>query len=85
MATDVLRYRPRAVMAKVEPAPRTDLSPLQWQGSAFIEGIRQAVKATETSEACRDLYAVLAEAEEQIAGIATACMARETCLQMRGK
>jgi hypothetical protein len=82
---ETLRFKPRLPMVKVEPEPRTDLSPLQWQGSAFIEGIRQAVKRTETSAGCRELYAVLAEAEEQIAGIASDCMARENCLQMKGK
>jgi hypothetical protein len=82
---ETLRFKPRLPMVKVEPAPRTDLSPLQWQGSAFLEGMRVAVERTQTSAECHALYAVLAEAEEKIAAIATACMARENCLQMRGK
>jgi hypothetical protein len=82
---ETLRFKPRLPMVKVEPAPRTDLSPLQWQGSAFIEGLRVAVEQTQTSHECRALYATIAEAEEKIAAIATACMARENLLQMRNR
>lgn len=84
--SDVLRYRPRLPMVKAAIEPSVpDLSPLQWQGSLFLENLRQLVKQTETSHECHAIYTLIAEAEEQIAGIATACMARENLLQMKGK
>lgn len=83
---ETLRFKTRLPMAKVQPAaPDLNLTSHQWQGSAFLEGLRQAVERAESSHDCRAIYAVIAEAEERIADLATKCMARENLLQMKGK
>lgn len=62
-----------------------DVHAHQLRGAAFIELLRQAIEAAETSAECRALWRVLAESEEQIGLLTTACMAKHTKLQMRGK